>query len=93
MILAKTLNTNATLKKMCWSWYTHAHTRTHTHVSVSASHAVCHGYRFWLAKWLACPPLTRQVVSLHPGRVIPKTIIKIVQTADLFGMQCVRVGV
>ena len=29
-----------------------------------------------LAKWLACLPLTRQVVGSRPGQVIPKTIIK-----------------
>ena len=36
-----------------------------------------------LAQSVACPPL---------GRVIPKTIIKMVQTASLHGTQCVRVG-
>ena len=46
-----------------------------------------------LAQSVACPPLARSVVSLPLGRVIPKTIIKMVQTASLHGMQCVRVGV
>ena len=41
----------------------------------------------------ACPPLARQVVSSPPGRVIPKTIIKMVQTASLHRHACVRVGV
>ena len=46
-----------------------------------------------LAEWLACPPLTQLIVSSPPDRVIPKTIIKMVQTASLHGTQCVRVGV
>ena len=46
-----------------------------------------------LAEMLACRPLTWQVVSSPPGRVIPRTIIKMVQTASLHGTQCVRVGV
>ena len=32
-------------------------------------------------------------LSSPPGRVIPKTIIKMVQTASLHGTPCVRVGV
>ena len=37
-------------------------------------------------------------LCIHPhlllkGRVIPKTIIKMVQTVTLHGTQCVRVGV
>ena len=32
-------------------------------------------------------------MSPPPGRVIPKTIIKMVQTASLHGTQYVRVGV
>ena len=43
--------------------------------------------------WLACPLLTRQVLSSPPGRVIPTTIIKMVQTDSLHGTLCIRVGV
>ena len=38
-----------------------------------------------LAQSVACPPLARLVVSSPLGRVIPKTIIKMVQTASLHG--------
>ena len=54
---------------------------------------ICCAYRVGLAQSVACPPLTLQVVVLSLGRVIPKTIIKMVQTASLHGKQCVRVGV
>ena len=50
-------------------------------------------YRVGLAQLVVCPPLARQVVRSPPGQVIPKTIIKMVQTASLHGTQCVRVGV
>ena len=49
--------------------------------------------RVGLAQSVACPPLARKVVSSPLGWVIPKTIIKMVQTASLHGTQCVRVGV
>ena len=49
--------------------------------------------RVGLAQLVACPPLARQVVSSPLGRVIPKTIIKMVQTASLHRHACVRVGV
>ena len=45
------------------------------------------------AQSVACPPLARYVVSSPLGRVIPKTIIKMVQTASLHRHACVRVGV
>ena len=45
-----------------------------------------------LAEWLACP-LMQQVAGSLPGRVIPKTIIQMAQSASLHGTQCVRVGV
>ena len=48
--------------------------------------------RVGLAQWLACPPLTQLVLSSPPDRVIPKTYIKIVQTASLNGTQWIRVG-
>ena len=48
--------------------------------------------RVGFAQWLACQPLTRQVVSSPPGRVIPKTIIQMVQTASLHRHACVRVA-
>ena len=41
-------------------------------------------YRVRLAQSVACPPL---------GQVIPKTIIKMVQTASLHGLQCIGVWV
>ena len=47
--------------------------------------------RVGLAQSVACPPLARWVVSSPPGRVIPKTIIKMVQTASLHRHACVRV--
>ena len=49
--------------------------------------------RVGLAQSVACPPLARQVVSSPLGRAIPKTIIKMVQTASLHRHACVRVGV
>ena len=53
----------------------------------------CFYDRVGLAQWVACPPLARYVVSWPLGRVIPKTIIKMVQTASLHRHACVRVGV
>ena len=50
-------------------------------------------YSVRLAQWLMYPPLTQYVMSSPPGRVIPKAIIKMVQTAFLHGKQCVTVGV
>ena len=50
-------------------------------------------YRVRLAKWLACLPLMRLVAGSHPGLVIPKTIIKMVQTASLHMHACVGLGV
>ena len=46
----------------------------------------------WLSG-IACLPLTRWVVGLRPGRVTPKTIIKMIETASLHGTQCFRVEV
>ena len=40
-----------------------------------------------MAQWLKCPPLTRKVVGSRLGRVIPSTIVKMVQTAPLLGTQ------
>ena len=77
------------------------HKKYHLHLLYSSIH-LSHLYsafdklntlnRVGLAQLLACPPLARQVVSSPLGRVIPKTIIKMVQTASLHGTQCVRVG-
>jgi hypothetical protein len=39
-----------------------------------------------MAKGLGCPPLEREIVSSTRGRVIPKTIIKMVPTAVWQGM-------
>ena len=45
-------------------------------------------------RWaLACLPLRREDVGSRSGQVIPKTILKIVQTAYLHDTLCVRVGV
>ena len=49
--------------------------------------------RVGLAQSVACPPLPQLLVSSPLGRVIPKTIIKMVQTASLHRHACVRVGV
>ena len=44
-------------------------------------------YRVRMALWLACAYLIHYVVGLHPSLVISKTIIRMVQTASLFGTQ------
>ena len=47
-------------------------------------------FQVGLAQSVACPPLA-QVVSPPLDRVIPKAIIKMVQTASLHRHTCVRV--
>ena len=42
--------------------------------------------RVWMAKWLVYPPLMQKVAGSRPGRVIPKTIIKMEQTTSLLSM-------
>ena len=61
-------------------------------VTLRGTHSVL-PTRIRSAYWLVWPPLTPEVVDLRPGRVIPKTIIGMVQTVSLHGTQCVRVRV
>ena len=48
-----------------------------------------HGNRIGMAKWLACPPLTRYVPVSRPGLVIPMTNIMVL-TASQHGMYALR---
>ena len=59
------------------------------HTAVARKHLLCQYY----IVIEACLALTQWVVGSRPSRVIPKTIIKMVQTASLDRHACVRVGV
>ena len=41
------------------------------------------GYRAGMAQWLTYPPLMLKVMDLRRGWLIPKTIIKMLQTASM----------
>ena len=43
--------------------------------------------RVWITQWLVRPPLNSKVVDSSFGHVIPKTIIKMIQTTSLLGTQ------